>query len=144
MSPGPSISCTDSNSDAILVNATLNCLALLIRSRPAVANKTISMILNFNPLKQANSPMTPRTRVTVKSMERSTRALLKNVNKRYRPHKTSKVFGSGSDFHAAIPMGLSLEKLMHTLFDYINLGQPYLLRLTDLLNALLLRNRLMV
>lgn len=59
----------------------MNCMAGLIRSRPAVANKIISAILNFNPLKQANSPMTPRLRVIVKSMERTTRALLKNINK---------------------------------------------------------------
>ena len=68
-------------SDPILIDATMNCMASLIRSRPAVANKIISAILNFNPLKQANSPMTPRLRVIVKSMERTTRALLKNINK---------------------------------------------------------------
>jgi symplekin len=68
-------------SDPILIDATMNCMAVLIRSRPAVANKIISAILNFNPLKQANSPMTPRLRVIVKSMERTTRALLKNINK---------------------------------------------------------------
>ena len=54
---------------------------MLIRSRPAVANKIISAILNFNSMKQANAPMTPRLRVVVKSMERTTRALLKNINK---------------------------------------------------------------
>ena len=68
-------------SDAVLVDATLNCLSVLVRTRPAVANKIISAILNFNPLKQANSPMTPRMRVMIKSMERTTRALLINVNK---------------------------------------------------------------
>jgi symplekin len=68
-------------SDPILIDATMNCMAVLIRSRPAVANKIITAILNFNPLKQANSPMTPRLRVIVKSMEKTTRALLKNINK---------------------------------------------------------------
>jgi symplekin len=72
----------DNHSDAILINATLNGLSVLIRTRPAVANKILSAILNFNPLKQANSPMTPRLRVMVKSMERTTRALLINTNKR--------------------------------------------------------------
>ena len=56
-------------------------MAVLVRTRPAVANKIISAILSFNPLKQGNSPMTPRLRVIVKSMERTTRALLKNINK---------------------------------------------------------------
>jgi symplekin len=68
-------------SDPILIDATLNCMAILIRSRPAVANKIISAILGFNPLKLANSPMTPRLKVIAKSLERTTRALLKNINK---------------------------------------------------------------
>lgn len=65
-----------------MIDATLNCVAPLIRTRPPIANKILSAILNFNPLKQANSPMTPKMRVMVKSMERTTRALLMNVNKR--------------------------------------------------------------
>ncbi|KAI9722592.1 MAG: hypothetical protein M1812_001523 [Candelaria pacifica] len=72
----------ENTSDAVLVNSTLNCLGLLIRSRPSIANKIVSAILNFNPLKQANSPMTPKLKVLTKSMERTTRALLTNINKR--------------------------------------------------------------
>ncbi|KAI9842309.1 MAG: hypothetical protein M1838_003178 [Thelocarpon superellum] len=68
-------------SDAIVVNATLNSLALLIRTRPAIANKIISALLNFNPLKQANASMTPKLRVAIRSMERTTRALMVNINK---------------------------------------------------------------
>ncbi|KZF23799.1 mRNA cleavage and polyadenylation specificity factor complex subunit [Xylona heveae TC161] len=68
--------------DAILVNATLNCLGGLIRSRPSISNKIISTILNFNPLKQASMPLTSKVKVIVKSMERTTRALLLNINKR--------------------------------------------------------------
>ena len=34
-------------------------------------------------MKQANSPMTPKARVQIKSMERTTRALLMNVLRRY-------------------------------------------------------------
>ncbi|KAI9681165.1 MAG: hypothetical protein M1817_002447 [Caeruleum heppii] len=68
-------------SDAVLVTATLNCLGVLIRSRPSIANKIVSTILNFNPLKQAKAPMTPEKKVLVKAMERTTRALLLNVNK---------------------------------------------------------------
>ncbi|KAL9111334.1 MAG: hypothetical protein Q9227_004211 [Pyrenula ochraceoflavens] len=71
----------DHVSNAVFVDASLNCLSILVRSRPAVANKIISSIINFNPLKQANSPMTPSMRVAVKSMERTTRAFLKNINK---------------------------------------------------------------
>lgn len=70
------------NSDALLVTATLNCLGCLIRTRASIANKIVSTVLNFNPLKLANSPMTPSLKVMVKSMERTVRALLLNVVKK--------------------------------------------------------------
>lgn len=72
----------ESISDAVLVDATLNSLSILIRARPHIANKILNVILNFNPLKQANSPMTPKLRVMVKSMEKTTRSLLIHINKR--------------------------------------------------------------
>ncbi|KAF2187032.1 hypothetical protein K469DRAFT_705582 [Zopfia rhizophila CBS 207.26] len=70
------------HSDALLVTATLNSLGMLIQRRPYVTNKILSSVLNFNPLKLANSPMTPKNKVMMKSMERTTRALLMNVMKR--------------------------------------------------------------
>lgn len=70
---------TDLDSDPIIVDATLNCLAVLIRMRPPIATKIISAILNFNPMKQGNSPMTPKIMVMIRSMERTTRALLRWV-----------------------------------------------------------------
>ncbi|PBP26237.1 mRNA cleavage and polyadenylation specificity factor complex subunit [Diplocarpon rosae] len=76
----------ENSSDAILVDATLNSLSTLIRSRPQTANKILSIILNFNPLKQANSLMTPKVRVMVKSMEKTTRSLLLHVLKRDQQH----------------------------------------------------------
>lgn len=69
-------------SDALLITATLNSLGSLIRTRASVANKIVSTVLNFNPLKLANSPMTSKTRVMIKSMERTVRALLVNVVKK--------------------------------------------------------------
>ncbi|KAL9601396.1 MAG: hypothetical protein Q9219_002572 [cf. Caloplaca sp. 3 TL-2023] len=69
-------------SDAILVNATLNCLGTLIRTRPNTANKIVNTILNFNPLKQASSPLAPKTKVQIKSMERTVRTVLLNVLRR--------------------------------------------------------------
>ena len=72
---------TTDHSDPILIDATLNCMSILIRTRAAVAHKIISAVLNFNPLKPANAPMKPKLRVIVKSMERTTRAFLKNINK---------------------------------------------------------------
>lgn len=73
------VSETDKSRDPIIVDATLNCLAVLIRTRPAIATKIISAILNFNPMKQGNSPMTPKILVMIRSMERTTRALLRWV-----------------------------------------------------------------
>jgi symplekin len=67
----------DNSMDPILVDATLNCLAILIRSRPPISTKIVSAVLNFNPMKQANTPMTPRLMVIIRSMERTTRALLR-------------------------------------------------------------------
>ncbi|KAK4160965.1 putative Pre-tRNA-processing protein [Cladorrhinum sp. PSN259] len=72
----------DNSSDALLVDATLNCLSILIRTRPSTSNRIINCILNFNPLKLANSPMTPKIKVLVKSMEKTTRMLLIHIIKR--------------------------------------------------------------
>ncbi|KKZ67315.1 hypothetical protein EMCG_06998 [[Emmonsia] crescens] len=76
----------ENSSDPILVNATLNCLPIMIRTRQSISSKIVNAILNFNPLKQANSPMTPTIRVNIKSMERTTRALLLNIMKRNPNH----------------------------------------------------------
>ncbi|KAH8593630.1 hypothetical protein B0O99DRAFT_626710 [Bisporella sp. PMI_857] len=72
----------ESISDAIPVDATLNSLSILIRTRPQVSNKILNALLNFNPLKQANSPMTSKLRVMVKSMEKTNRILLMHIIKR--------------------------------------------------------------
>lgn len=71
------------HSDALLVTATLNSLGSLIRSRPSISNKIITQVLNFNPTKLANGQITPRIKVVVKSMEKTTRALLQNCMKKY-------------------------------------------------------------
>lgn len=72
----------DNSSNALIVDATLNTLSILVRTRPTTVNRTINAILNFNPLKLANGTMTPRTRVMVKSMEKTTRMLLIHLMKR--------------------------------------------------------------
>lgn len=69
-------------SDAVLVTATLNCLSILIRTRQSATNKIVSAILSFNPLKETNSPLTPKAKVQIRSMERTTRALLTHVYRR--------------------------------------------------------------
>ncbi|KAM7224550.1 protein of unknown function (DUF3453) domain containing protein [Rhypophila decipiens] len=72
----------DNSSDALLVDATLNLLSILIRTRPSTSNRITNVVLNFNPLKLANSPMTPRNKVLIRSMEKTTRMLLLHLLKR--------------------------------------------------------------
>lgn len=66
-------------SDALIVDATLNTLSILIRTRPATSSRITNAVLNFNPLKLANSPMTPKNKVLVKSMTKTTQMLLKHL-----------------------------------------------------------------
>lgn len=70
------------SSDALVVDATLNCLSILVRTRPATSNRVVNALLNFNPLKLANSPLTPKTRVMMRSMEKTSRLLLIHLMKR--------------------------------------------------------------
>ncbi|GLI80615.1 hypothetical protein PoHVEF18_008970 [Penicillium ochrochloron] len=76
----------EETSDPLIVNATLNCLAPLIRTRQSIANKIIQTILDFFPAKHVRPPFTPTVRVGVKSMERTARALLFNVMKKNPSH----------------------------------------------------------
>ncbi|RMD42627.1 hypothetical protein DV735_g2494, partial [Chaetothyriales sp. CBS 134920] len=69
----------DSTADPIIIDSTLNCLAVLIRSRPSIADKILSAVLSFNPLGTATQLMSPRLVVIFKSMERTTRALLRYI-----------------------------------------------------------------
>ncbi|KAF3397806.1 mRNA cleavage and polyadenylation specificity factor complex subunit pta1 [Penicillium rolfsii] len=76
----------EETSDPLIVNATLNCLAPLIRTRQSIANKIIQTILDFFPAKHVRPPFTPTVRVGVKSMERTARALLFNLMKKNPSH----------------------------------------------------------
>ena len=71
------------DSDALLITATLNCLGSLLQRRPQVANRVLQSLLNFNPLKLANSPMTPKNKVMMKSIEKTNKMLLTNFMKQY-------------------------------------------------------------
>ncbi|KAI1379557.1 hypothetical protein F4677DRAFT_409675 [Hypoxylon crocopeplum] len=72
----------ENSSDALIIDATLNTLSILVRNRPATSNRILNTVLNFNPLKLANSPLTPKTKVLVKSMEKTTRMLLMHLSRR--------------------------------------------------------------
>ncbi|KAI1641547.1 uncharacterized protein F4817DRAFT_355451 [Daldinia loculata] len=72
----------ENSCDALIVDATLNTLSILVRNRPATSNRIVNTVLNFNPLKLANSPLTPKTKVLIKSMEKTTRMLLMHLSRR--------------------------------------------------------------
>ncbi|KAK9418133.1 putative Symplekin/Pta1 N-terminal domain-containing protein [Seiridium unicorne] len=73
----------ENNSDVLTLDATLNSLSILIRMRPMTSNKVLNAILSFNPLKLANAPMTAKTKVIVRSLEKTTRMLCMHLSRRY-------------------------------------------------------------
>ncbi|UKZ77604.1 hypothetical protein TrVFT333_005328 [Trichoderma virens FT-333] len=76
------LSILQGNNDGLLVDATLNCLSIMVRTRPAMSSRILNALLNFNPLQAANSPLTPKTKVMIKSMEKTARLLLIHLSKR--------------------------------------------------------------
>ncbi|KAI3332181.1 hypothetical protein HD806DRAFT_185333 [Xylariaceae sp. AK1471] len=73
----------DDSSDPLIVDATLNTLSILVRQRPKTSGRIISTLFNFNPLRLATtSPLSPKTKVLVKSMEKTTRMLLTHLYRR--------------------------------------------------------------
>lgn len=78
----------DKDSDALIVTATLNSLATLVRTRASIANKIVSTVLAFNPfaLAQAHSPYTTKTKLMVRSITRTVIAFLFNITKKHPQH----------------------------------------------------------
>ncbi|KAI0419178.1 mRNA cleavage and polyadenylation specificity factor complex subunit [Xylaria grammica] len=73
----------DETSDPLLVDATLNTLSILVRQRPKTSNRIISTLFNFNPLRLATTGhLNSKTKVLVKSMEKTTRMLLTHLYRR--------------------------------------------------------------
>ncbi|KAK5990539.1 mRNA cleavage and polyadenylation specificity factor complex subunit pta1-like protein [Cladobotryum mycophilum] len=70
------------SSDALVVDATLNCMSILVRTRPATSNRILTALLNFSPIQSATLPMTPKNKVMIKSMEKTMRLLLIHLSKR--------------------------------------------------------------
>ncbi|KAF4124086.1 symplekin [Geosmithia morbida] len=69
--------------DALIVDATLNCLSILARTRPATSSRILNALINFDPLRLvATSPLTPKAKITIRSMEKTARILLMHLGKR--------------------------------------------------------------
>jgi symplekin len=65
------------------VLATLNSLGALIKNRPSIEVKIINTVLLFNPFKVfGRPPVTTKTKIMLRSIERTVRALLFNVLRR--------------------------------------------------------------
>jgi symplekin len=73
----------ESSGDALVVDATLNTLSILMRARPSTSNRILNAILNFNPLTLAGQNMSPTTKVLVRSMEKTIRMLLTHLARRF-------------------------------------------------------------
>ncbi|KIW07750.1 uncharacterized protein PV09_01679 [Verruconis gallopava] len=76
----------ENHSDALLVTATLNGLGGLIRTRATIANRILNAVINFNPFRLANSPMTPANKLMIKSMEKTVVIFLQHIMKRAPQH----------------------------------------------------------
>ncbi|KAF7189719.1 mRNA cleavage and polyadenylation specificity factor complex subunit pta1 [Pseudocercospora fuligena] len=76
----------DNLTDPLIITATLNALATLVQRRASVSSKILMTILNFNPLKLANRPMSGKDKIAIKSMTRTTMSFLLNCLKRNPNH----------------------------------------------------------
>ncbi|KAI1865442.1 hypothetical protein JX265_006411 [Neoarthrinium moseri] len=72
----------ENSSDVLVVDATLNTLSILVRMRPTTTNRVMNAVLSFNPLKLANAPMSPKTKVIVRSLEKTVRMLCIHLSRR--------------------------------------------------------------
>ncbi|KOS18675.1 mRNA cleavage and polyadenylation specificity factor complex subunit pta1 [Escovopsis weberi] len=70
------------SSDAVIVDATLNCMSIMVRTRPATSSRILNALLAFNPLQAASSPLSSKTKVMIRSMEKTARLLLLHLSKR--------------------------------------------------------------
>ncbi|KAJ9668968.1 hypothetical protein H2201_000794 [Coniosporium apollinis] len=108
--------------DALLITATLNSLGSLTRARASIATKIISTVLNFNPLRLVKPPITTKIKLVVRSIERTTRALLQNFAKKNQNHA---LVGRISQY---------IEQLHHArvaMFDDTNRKRPAPVEPTD-------------
>lgn len=53
-----------------------------MRTRATVANRILNAVINFNPFKLANSPLTPANKMMIRSMEKTVVVFLHHILKR--------------------------------------------------------------
>jgi symplekin len=69
-------------SNVLVMDATLNSLSILVRMRPSLTNRTLNAILSFNPFAMANLALTPKTKVMIRSLEKTVRMLCIHLSRR--------------------------------------------------------------
>lgn len=95
----------DNLTDPLIITATLNALSTLVQRRASVSSKILMTILNYNPLKLANRPMSGKDKIAVKSMTKTTMSFLINCLKR----------NPNNALSGRIQQGI--ERLKHSLTD---------------------------
>ncbi|KAJ8612952.1 hypothetical protein MRB53_037160 [Persea americana] len=61
-------------------------VGVLVQTRPSISQRILNAVLSFNPFRDLPSPISTKTRMVARSIERSIRALLANLAKRYGSH----------------------------------------------------------
>ncbi|KAF2674204.1 hypothetical protein BT63DRAFT_449199 [Microthyrium microscopicum] len=76
----------DKSSDILVLTATINSLSVLVKSRPALTPRIIQAIVHSDPYKFVKLPITTRTKIELRSIERTFRALFSGAIKRQPNH----------------------------------------------------------
>lgn len=76
----------DAQTETVLITATLNSIGTLIRTRASIAPRILNAILNFDPFRLArNGLVDGKTHVMARSLERTLRAFLSNIDRKAPP-----------------------------------------------------------
>ncbi|KAL2891669.1 mRNA cleavage and polyadenylation specificity factor complex subunit pta1 [Ceratocystis lukuohia] len=68
--------------EGLLIDATLNCLAILVRGRQNIGNRILNIVLNFDPYQNATGTLSAKEAVMMKSLVKTIRIFLIGFMKR--------------------------------------------------------------
>jgi symplekin len=69
-------------SNILLLTATINSLSTLVKSRPTIVSRIVNAILQCEPYAIAKLPITVKTKIELRSIERTIRVLLTGILRR--------------------------------------------------------------
>ncbi|KAL5612343.1 hypothetical protein BROUX41_000125 [Berkeleyomyces rouxiae] len=70
------------SSDGLLIDATLNCLAILVRARQNIGSRILNVVINFDPHQNTTAALSPKEMVMMKSLVKTIRIFLLGFMKR--------------------------------------------------------------